>query len=333
MRRLLAASLILVLACVNAGTRAKNKPKTRMLIAGVPMHRSIEYWVFVQAGAMRAAKDLDVDLIWQGPFKGNDRQGQRQICDSMILRGANAMVLAPLDSKVLRASAQDAVRTGIPVVIIDSALEYDEQSSFIATDNLAAGKLGGHHLANLLGGKGKVAVLRGVEGTASTDAREKGFLEAMKDYPGIEVVSSNQRGGANVETARKASENILAPLRNADGSIKLDGVFCSMESLTLGMLLALQDGGLAGKVKLVGFDFSKPLIEAVEDGRLSALVAQDPVKLGYLGVQKAVAVARGEPVDKWIEVKPTLVTKDNVNDPAVRKQIEPDLSIINGKCE
>jgi len=176
-----------------------------------------------------------------------------------------------------------------------------------------------------LDGKGKVIMLRYQEGSASTMNREQGFLDVLKEkYPQIEVVSANQYGGATTESAYQASENILAPLRTPDGGLTIDGIFCPNESTAFGMLRALQDSGLAGKVKYVGFDSSDRLVEALANGQIHGLVLQDPINMGYLGVKTIVAHLQGQKVDKKIDTGSAVATPENMNDPDIKRLLEPD---------
>jgi ribose transport system substrate-binding protein len=165
--------------------------------------------------------------------------------------------------------------------------------------------LGGEELARLLGGKGKVVLLRYSEGSDSTAQREAGFLEVMKQHPGITLIVDNRYGGATVASAQDTAMNLIDKLREADG------IFCPNESSTQGMLLALRQTGLAGKKKFVGFDTSPALLSALNRGHIDALVAQNPGRMGYLGVTTAVKHLRGEKVDPLIDTGCVLVTKEN----------------------
>jgi ribose transport system substrate-binding protein len=226
----------------------------------------------------------------------------------------------------LRSPVADAVRVNIPVVIMDSGLKSDDYVSFVATDNYAGGKLAAQRLSELLKGKGKVIMLRYMEGSASTAAREQGFLDAIGTVPGITVVSSNQYGGATTESSYKASENLLSPYKNPDGSLAIDGIFAPNESTAFGMLRALQDGGIAGKVRFVGFDSSIKLVEALHDKEIDGLVLQNPVRMGYLAVKTMVQHLKGEKVEKRIDTGVTMVTPENMDQPENKELLEPDLS-------
>lgn len=325
------------LALAGCGRKPAGAPETaapaqgpaapaRLTLAVIPKGTTHEFWKSVHAGAVQASRELNVEIIWKGPLKEDDRDQQISVVEDFISRRVSGIVLAPLDDTALRAPVADATRAGIPVVIFDSDLKSTDYVSFVATDNRKGGYTGGKHLAALLGGKGRVVMLRYAEGSASTANREQGFLDAMAECPEIEVVSANQYGGATTESAYKASENLLAPLKNAEGGLSIDGIFCVNESTTFGMLRALQDGGLAGKVRFVGFDSSAKLVEALDKGEIHGLVLQNPMKMGYLGVTTLVAHLRGEPVEKRVDTGVALVTPENRNEPAMKELLSPDLA-------
>ncbi len=291
-------------------------------IAVIPKGTSHEYWKAVHAGAERAARELGVELFWKGPLKEDDRTAQIQVVEDFIVRGVDGIVLMPLDETALVAPAKDAAARGIPVVVADSDLAWDGRVSFVATDNRRGGALGAEHLAGLLGGEGKVIMLRYLEGSASTAARETGFLEALAAYPSIEVVSSNQYTGPTVEGAYQTSENVL------NSFAELDGVFCPNESAAFGMLRALEDSGRAGDVRFVGFDSSQKLLKGLEAGKIDALVLQDPVKMGELAVRALVDHLNGVAVEPNIDTGVVLATPENLSTPEIRALLLPDLSIL-----
>jgi len=296
----------------------------QLTIAVIPKGTTHEFWKSIHAGAVKAAKELGVEIIWKGPLKEDDRDEQIKVVEDMTNRGVSGIVLAPLDDTALRLPVEEATRKDIPVVIIDSGLQSEDYVSFVATDNYNGGKLAGEHMAELLGGEGKVIMLRYAEGSASTMQREQGFVDGIAAAEGIELVSSNQYGGATTESAYKASENLLAPLKSDDGSLTVDGIFCPNESTTFGMLRALQDGRLAGKVKFIGFDSSEKLVAALQSGELNALVLQDPMNMGYLGVKTMVQHLKGEDVEGRISTGENLVTPNNMDEPDMQSLLKPD---------
>jgi ribose transport system substrate-binding protein len=298
----------------------------RLTIAVIPKGTSHVFWQSIHAGARRAGSELGVDIVWRGPLREDERDSQIAEVENAISRGVSGIVLAPLDEAALAPPVAAAVRGGIPVVIIDSGLKSDQYVSFVATDNEVGGRLGGEQLARVLGGKGRVVMLRYAEGSESTIRREAGFLQAMKANPGIQVVSENQYGGADVEGAYKKGEALLSRFKNADGSLAIDGIFCPNESTTFAMLRVLQDNGWAGKVRFVGFDASDNLAKALRDGHIDGLVLQDPLRMGYLGVKTIVSHLTGENVDRRIDTGVRVATRETMDQPDVKELLSPDLS-------
>ena len=333
MKKVIAAIVLVALAVVFASVGCKQKTDESAdtyRIAVIPKGTTHVFWKSIHAGAIKAQDELkaagvNVEVIWKGPLKEDDRESQIRVVESFVTRGVTGIVLAPLDDAALRMPVKDAVNNGIPVVIIDSGLKSDDYTSFIATDNYIGGRKGGERLAEILGGKGKVIMLRYQEGSASTMKREQGFLDVLKEkYPEIEVVSSNQYGKATTESAYLASENLLSPLRATDGGLTIDGIFCPNESTTFGMLRALEDSGLAGKVKYVGFDSSDRLVLAMRKGYIQGLVLQNPINMGYLGVKTIMAHLQGQKVEKQIDTGSAVATPENMDDPKMKNLLEPD---------
>ncbi len=299
----------------------------KITIAVVPKGTTHEYWKSIHAGAVKAqrefaAQGVDIDLIWKGPLKEDDREQQVQVVENFIGRHVDGIVLAPLDDRALVAPVETAVRGKIPVVIIDSGLISKAQSSFVATDNREGGRIAARHLGRLLGGKGNALMLRYAVGSASTEERETGFLEVMQhDFPAIKLLSTDQHAGATRDTAKRAAENLLSRY-----GPELNGVFASNESSAAGMLLALRDAGLAGgKVKFIAFDSGETLNAGLEAGDVQGLVVQNPLNMGYLGVKTIVAVLRGESVPARIDTGVGFVTLENFNDPAMADIVHPPL--------
>ncbi len=288
---------------------------SKMRIAVIPKGTTHVFWKSVEAGAQAAGKELGVEIIWKGPVKENDRALQISIVEQFVNEGVSGIVLAPLDFDALARPVATAREKRIPVVIFDSALRGEPGKdfvSFVATNNRKGGSIGGEHLAKLLGGRGKVVLLRNMVGSASTMEREEGFLETIAKSKDIQVIVSNRYAGPTAGEAKTASMNLVDKLREADG------IFCSNESATLGMLLALRQNNLTGKVKFVGFDASPALVEALEKGEIKALVAQNPTRMGYEGVKIVVAHIKGAKVLPTVDTGVELITSANLNEPLIR---------------
>jgi ribose transport system substrate-binding protein len=307
----------------SAGDQPAAGAKKNLEIAVIPKGSTHEYWKSIHEGAEDAAKELgNVTIDFKGPEKEDDKDGQIKVVENFIQTKVDGIVLAPLDANALTPAAKEASAANIPVVVIDSGLNNVRPLSYVATDNEKAGKLGGEELAKDLGGKGNVIMLRYAEGSASTELREAGFLDAMKENPGIKIISDNQHSGATVDTGQKASESLIQAFTK-DGKFQADGIFCPNESSAFGMLRALQEANLAGKVKFIGFDSSGPLIDGLKSGQINGLVVQNPVKMGHDAVTFLVKSLRGDKVDAKEDTGATVVTKANMDQPDVAALIAP----------
>lgn len=322
--RVLALALCSVAAVSAAAVSAAEKTYT---IAVIPKGTTHEFWKSIHAGAVKAeqelaAKGTKVKLFWKGPLREDDRDQQIQVVENFASRKVDGIVLAPLDSRALVAPVASALQAGVPTVVIDSDLESDKQVSFVATDNFKGGQMAGEFLAKQLGGKGKVVLLRYQVGSASTEAREAGFLDAVKKVPGLKLISSDQHAGATREMAYQASQNLL----NRYGK-DVDGIFCPNETATIAMTKALRDIGRAGgKVKLVGFDSGTQSVLDLKNGDVQALVVQDPLKMGYLGVITVVEHIQGKKVAKRIDTGVSMVTQENMGQPDMAALLAPPIA-------
>ena len=135
---------LLLFGCERQQAVPHGEQNRRLTIAVIPMATTDEHWKAVHAGALQAAQELGVDVIWQGPLKYNDRSAQADIVENMRIRPVDGMVLAPIDDMALRGVVEDAYRNNIPVAIVDSKLDSERQISFIATDNFKGGYLAGN---------------------------------------------------------------------------------------------------------------------------------------------------------------------------------------------
>lgn len=311
-----------------ANTTTSGEDPQPLRVAVVPKGTTHDFWKSVHAGAKRAEQSLEgVEVTFTGPEREDDRAQQVALIENLISAKYDAIVLAPLDDTALVAPVRLATRAGIPVVIIDSGLNAEVGTdfvSFIATDNQQGGRLAGQHMATLLEGTGRVLILRYQEGSASTRLREQGFVEAITEADGIELIDPGRYAGATRATAQEAAENLLTTYDN------IDGIFCPNESSTFGMLLALRSRGLAGDVRFVGFDASEGLVEAMASGQIDALVVQNPIRMGQLGVQAAVEHIRGQAQEPRIDTGVMLITPETMDSAEARDLLSPDFTALGG---
>lgn len=304
--------------CAVALTAAGCRQTKRVTIAVIPKGRALLFWQSVHAGAARAAREAGVEIAWNATERETDYAGQVQIVEAMINRRVDAIVLAPLDKVVLAGPVERAAHAGIPVVVMDSPVDTELYVARVATDNYGAGRLAADRMGAILNGRGKVAMVMCQPGGASTMAREQGFNDAVHDkFPDIEIVD-RRYGMADFAKSLNVAENILT------AHPTLNAIFASNETSSVGAAQALK--GRAAKVKLVGFDCSPTLIEGLKSGLIDSLLVQHPFKMGYEAVMSAVKKLRGESVVKIDDLAARLVTLENLNDPEVQAQINPDLN-------
>jgi ribose transport system substrate-binding protein len=321
-----ACALLILTGGAIACSKAQQGPK-QYQIAVIPKGTTHEFWKSINAGAVRASREyktqgVDVSIIWKGPLREDDREQQIQVVEGFLSQGVSGIVLAPLDSKALVRPVEEAKGANIPTVIFDSALDSKNIVSYVATDNEKGGRLAAEHLGKILGGKGRVLMLRYQEGSASTEQREAGFLDGMKKgYPNVTVVSSDQYAGPTRDTAKRASENLLNRYGN-----DIEGIFCPNESSAAGMLLALQDLGKAGKVKFVGFDSSQVFLDAMKRKEMDGFALQNPFEMGYRAVRTIVDHLRGQQVPAMIDTGVTMITPENMETDAMKKLLFPPIS-------
>ncbi len=320
---LLATVALLLAGCTRgepAADAAANGEK-RFRIAVIPKGTTHVFWKSVHAGAQQAAKELgNVDIYWKGALLENDREGQINVVADFVAQGVDGIVLAPLDATALVASVDDAKREGIPTVIFDSGLADESVIvSYVATDNYNGGVLAAREMGQRLDGKGNVILLRYNVGSESTEERERGFLETLKkEFPEIVMLSDDQYSG----TTALQAQNKALELLNQYGD-RLNGIFAVCEPDTVGVLAALEQEGLAGKVTFVGFDPSPLLVEAMAAGKIQGIVLQDPVAMGYEGVKAMVAHLQGEPVEARVATGEVMATTENMNEPRIKQLLDP----------
>ena len=275
------------------------------------------FWQSVHAGAVAAARETGVDILWNGPASETDYNGQIQIVEAMMNRQVDAIALAPIDKKAMVGVVERAARQNVPVIIFDSGIDTDLFASQVATDNYAAGVIAAERMGMLLGGKGKVVIVAVQPGAASTMAREQGFEDTIAGrFPGIQIVDKRY-GMADFAKSLAVTENMLTAHPG------LDGMFASNESSAVGAAQAVK--GRKAKVKLVGFDWSPTLLDDLRSGVIDSLVVQHPFKMGYESVISAVKKLRGETVLKMNNLAPRLILKDDLDKPDVEAQLNPDL--------
>lgn len=319
-------------------------PTSKYRIAVIPKGLTHEHWQSVERGARRAADDLKaqgivVEVLWDGPTKESDALEQIGIIERNVNRGVSGLVLAPQHSGQMVRPVEEAKRNGAPTVVIDSALEREDLVvQYVATDNYNGGRLAANHLLDVLEKDGKKAprlvLLRYQVGSESTEQREKGFLDVVRERaekqkaagePQVKIVSEDQYAGATVDSATQVAGPLLTRLTK-DG---FDGIFAVNESAATGLLNSMRSLGMNRQVRFVAFDSSEPLRQALREGDVDGTIVQDPYRMGYLGVWALVQHLEGNNVSpdgkKTLGTGETVVTKANLDSPEVQGLFDPQM--------
>jgi ribose transport system substrate-binding protein len=285
------------------------------------------YWKAVETGARKAAAEMNVSIIWTGPDAETNHSQQANMVDDMANKGVNGIVLAPTNVDALVRPVESAVAKGIPVVLIDSTLNSDKPSAVIATDNYAAGRQAAEALIAALPKEhkhgGKIIMLRFLEGSGSTEAREKGFTDRIAQESGLTLADSayTKGGGSTTDAADTADALLRRYINSSNNTLEVDGIFASNQPTAIGMLRKLDQFKAQGTTidaTYVGFDAHDVLLQGIRDGKIAALVVQDPATMGYLGVKTMVQLLGGAKVDAKIPTATATVTKENMDTPAIK---------------
>lgn len=304
---------VALLALLVSGCSREHK----RIIAVIPKGNSDIFWQSVHAGAVKAARESNVDVVWDGPATETDYSAQLQIADAMMNRRVDAIALAPIDRQAMVSVVNRAADRKVPLIIFDSGIDTDRFVAQVATDNYKAGQIAAERMGAALAGKGKVIIVAVKPGAASTEAREKGFEDVIhQKFPGIAILDKRY-GMALVAQSLLVTENMLTAHPD------VDGIFSSNESTTIGAAQALRSR--PRKIKLVGFDWSPTLLDDLQSGLLDSLVIQDPFRMGYLAVQTAVKYLDRQPITKITDMTPRLIDRESLSDAEVQAQLHPDL--------
>jgi ribose transport system substrate-binding protein len=318
----LAALGLVAPSMIDVASAADNK----YTIALIPGLTTDAFYITMHKGAEQAAKALGVTLVFQGASDFNPVT-QVPVLNAIIGRKPDAILIAPTDKTQLIEPLKKAVDAGIPVLTVDTFIgdghyqtgsgDADFPLSYIASDNILGGQIAARALAKEIGDKGKVYVSNVRPGISTTDQREQGFKEEMKKHPGITVLETQ----FNDDDANKAASQFQSVYaRNPD----LTGVFGANLFSAMGAVSGAKQGGVTGKVKVEAFDAPTSIVGEIKSGAVDIAIAQHPAEIGYFGVVAAFAHLTGQSVPTLIGTGFTVIDKNNVDDPNVKKFIYSD---------
>jgi len=276
-----------------------------------------DFWKSVEAGARKAAEDFSVQITFEGPESETDLEGQIMLIENALIKGADVIAIAPLDSVGNVPIIETAHEKGLPIITFNSKLESDIPLTHVATDNWAAGSMAGKALGEALGGQGKFAIIGANEAVKNNRDRSDGAASYIaENFPEMELITIQYTDGDMTKALSAGSDIITA---NPD----IAGFFSNNETTTIALATVLQEKGLAGKITHVGFDATVQTVGYIDDGTTCAIVTQVPFNMGYLAVEKAIAAYNGEDLESVYDTGVALVTPENLHTEEIDAIVNP----------
>lgn len=301
-------SCVLLLALVSC-----QRTETSHRLALVTKSMDSEFWLSMREGAEEAARDAEVSLSVLAPQRETYIHEQVNILEDFLVRGIDALIVAPAGAAQVVPVLNRIADQGIPIIIVDTDLEWERKLTYVGTDNREGGRLAGEFLARALPQGGKIALVRGIPGVSSQDHRVEGFLQVLKDHPSLVLVAS-QSGDSERSRAMAVIEDILS------ANPTLDAVFATNDEMALGVVEAIAAHERQDQITVIGFDAGQEALRALAEGRLKAVVAQNPSLMGHLGVEVAIKALEGGPVEPVYDSGTMLVTQENLSQFKLKKQ-------------
>jgi ribose transport system substrate-binding protein len=306
--RILCVAMVAAMFLLSAGGCNRTDVNHKHRIVIVTKALDSEFWQTLKRGAEEAARQHpDIELSVLAPEREINIDQQVSILEDQILKKVSALAVVPGGVAEVTPVLDKAKAAGIPVLIVDNDTPWPGKLCYIGTDNRVGGKLAGDYLVKILGGHGKVAIIRGVLGVSSHDDRVAGFQDAIAQAPGIQLVTI-QPANSERSLGLTVMENLLTSYPD------LNAVFVTNDQMALGAMEGVAAQHLSGKVFVVGFDAGKEAVRAVKSGAISAVIAQYPANMGKQAVETAIKAIQGQPVPKVIDTGTALVTKENADE-------------------
>ncbi len=308
MKKVIQSLLVTLLILLLAGCTSVDQPSGTPRVALVLKTLNHPFFIDMKAGAEEAAGRLGLELIVQAAERELDVEKQMQIVENLLQTQLDVLCLTPSGSRELIPAIEKANRAGIPVVTIDTRVDTSTApglliETFVGSDNYQGGRLAGEYVLGKLG-QAKVAILEGIPGHETGDARLRGFRDAVKDSEGIEIVASQP---ANWE--RDQGFTVFQNMLQAHPEI--DTLFACSDLMALGAMEAIAAAGKEGQIRVVGFDALGEARQAIDEGRMLASIAQFPSEMGRIAVESAHKLLQGEKLAETLTVRIELVTKSD----------------------
>jgi ribose transport system substrate-binding protein len=291
---------------------AADAPKGKLYIPVISKGFQHQFWQAVKLGSENAAKDLNVDITFEGPESEAMVDKQVEMFQTALDKKPAAICLAAVDSKAFQPLLEKAKAAGIPVIGFDSGVDSDIPVTTATTDNVAAAALAADKMVELIGGEGEVAVIAHDQTSRTGIDRVKGFTDQIKaKYPKVTIVDTQYGGGDQLKSTDLAKAIIQA-------HPNLKGFFGANEGSIIGVLNAAKELGMEGKLKIIGYDSGQQQMDAIRSGAESGAITQNPIGIGYKCVEAAVKAYNGETLPKVIDTGFMWYDKTNIDAPEIQ---------------
>jgi len=311
---LIIASMILTACGSGAATQAPapQEPAGKPYIPVISKGFQHQFWQAVKLGSEQAAKDLNVDITFEGPESEAMVDKQVEMFQTALDKKPAAICLAAVDSKAFQPLLEKAKAAGIPVIGFDSGVDSDIPVTTAATDNIAAAALAADKMVELIGGEGEVAVIAHDQTSRTGIDRVKGFTDQITSkYPKVTIVDTQYGGGDQLKSTDLAKAIIQA-------HPNLKGFFGANEGSIIGVLNAVKELGLEGKITVIGYDSGQQQMDAIRSGAEAGAITQNPVGIGYKCVEAAYKAYQGESLPKTIDTGFYWYDKTNIDDAQIQ---------------
>ena len=299
-------------ACGAPAAPATEAPREKLYIPVISKGFQHQFWQAVKLGSEQAAKDLNVDITFEGPEGENQVDKQVEMFQTALDKNPDAICLAAVDSQVFTPLLEKAKAAGIPVIGFDSGVDSDIPLTTATTDNVAAAALAADKMAELIGGEGEVAVIAHDQTSRTGIDRVAGFVDQIKaKYPNITVVDVQYGGGDHLK-----STDLAKAIIQAHPNIK--GFFGANEGSIIGVLNAAKELNMEGKIVIIGYDSGQQQMDAIRSGAETGAITQNPVGIGYKCVEAAVKAIKGETLPKIIDTGYYWYDKTNIDTPEIQ---------------
>ena len=303
-----------ILIFIGYSSYQSSKKPNKIVLVSKSIQSEYVFWETIRMGAQLAAKEEEIPFEYVGPLEEKDVDKQIEIMNSKIEEGADIILLAAADKERLALSVENAKKKGITLVSVDSSVVG--QAEIVATDNVAAAQELTHYLLESINNEGEVIMLNFVQGASTANEREQGYDLVMAEQSKAKQLPTVYTEGTT-ESAYKKAKEIIKQYPN------LKGIVGANQYMTEGICLAIEELGLSKKIKVVGFDSSNVIIEALEKGIIEAILVQKPFNMGYLGVKVAVDLFYGKKVEQDTDTGYKLITADTLYDTENQKLLYP----------